>query len=56
MRADACASITSARAITNGLRPPFNGCSPKRVSLAFAMVTSCRSLPLVSKPQLIGTT
>ena len=44
MRADAFASIISARASTNGRRPPFNGCSPKRVSLVFAMVASCRSM------------
>ena len=56
MRADAFASITSVRASTSGLSPPFNGCSPKRVSAAFVRVTLCRLMPKASKPQLIGTT
>ena len=41
---------------TGGLSPPFNGCSPKRVSPAFVRVTQCRWMPKASKPQLIGTT
>ena len=41
---------------TGGLSPPFNGCSPKRVSPAFVRVTPCRLMPKASKPQRIGTT
>jgi hypothetical protein len=45
MRADAFASITSVRASTSGLSPPFNGCSPKPVSAAFVRVTPCWLMP-----------